>query len=471
MSKFKKQPSEINYTLGMKRYMLWVLSLSLLLEGIEATILIAVIPDVAANFGVAPIKVRFAAMAYLIAMGLGIPLGAWLAELYGQKRIYLSAVALFLFGCLLCGYAQNLSALIVARIIQAWGASMIMPVVRIIVFSTYEDVSKIMSYITVPVILGPLLGPTFGGVVATLFTWRMIFIYALPVCVILFVLGYLVIPNKPKKSVPNFDWAGCFFCMSMALLAVIGFSLMMVMQVWPLLLGLSIVFWLGMRWLYQHVKHHENPYVHPLFFEMRHLKYGFWSHVIFKIADGGSFLLIIFYFKLALGFSSITTGALIAVMAFAMLLGRYCNQSLLPHTIRIHTTVLLGYCLMLVILPIFNTSDEIGYIVLIMAMKGFCAAIVGMNGHQTVFAPVEKKMIKHLISFNSAALQWSLCMGIMLTALGLHMAQPIPGVFVVDVLTCHWVFLCLACLALLSVLPRFCIELKKPHSHVVEQSF
>jgi EmrB/QacA subfamily drug resistance transporter len=168
---------------GVRRYLPWLVAIALFMEQLDSTIVNTAVPAMAASLGVTPLSLKAVVASYICALAVSIPISGWMADRYGTRRVFASAVALFTVASVLCGLSVNLPMLVAARIAQGIGAAMMMPVGRLAVVRTFpkHELLKAMNFVIMPALIGPLLGPTIGGLIVHWMTWRDIFFVNVPV--------------------------------------------------------------------------------------------------------------------------------------------------------------------------------------------------------------------------------------------------------------------------------------------------
>jgi MFS family permease len=161
-----------------KRYLPWVVATALFMEQLDSTIVNTGIPAMAASLGVLPLSLKAVVTSYILSLAVCIPVSGWLAERFGSRRIFMLAVALFTLSSVLCGVAVNATMLIAARVPQGVAAAMMMPVGRMAIVRTFPkgELLRAMNFVIIPALLGPLLGPTVGGLIVHWLSWRDIFL-------------------------------------------------------------------------------------------------------------------------------------------------------------------------------------------------------------------------------------------------------------------------------------------------------
>ena len=201
-----------------------IIGCALLMELMNATVIATALPVIADAFGEDPIRLNLAITAYLLSLGIFIPLSGWLADIYGARRVFVLAILVFTAGSISCAFAVDLWSLIAARMFQGIGGAMMVPVGRLIILRAVEKSRLVdaMAYLTVPALLGPMLGPPLGGFVATYFSWRWIFLINVPIGAIGVVLALKYLPQVSREARAPLDKFG-FLCLGLGLgLGLVG---------------------------------------------------------------------------------------------------------------------------------------------------------------------------------------------------------------------------------------------------------
>lgn len=180
------------------------------MENLDATVISPAIPAMAASFGVAPVDLSVGISAYMLTLGVFIPVSGWMAERFGARRVFTAAIALFTLASLLCGMAQGLHGFIAARVLQGIGGAMMVPVGRLVVLrETPKDrLVQAIAVLTWPALVAPVLGPPLGGLLVAQGDWRWIFWLNLPLGLVAFLVALRIVPAQQAGSRRDFDWPG-----------------------------------------------------------------------------------------------------------------------------------------------------------------------------------------------------------------------------------------------------------------------
>jgi EmrB/QacA subfamily drug resistance transporter len=192
------------------RLMPLIVAVALLMETLDATVISTSLPAIARDLGTSPIHLKLALTSYMLALAIFIPASGWAADRFGARPIFRLAIAVFAAGSIACGAAQSLEGLVAARVLQGIGGSMMVPVGRLIVLRTTPraELVNALAWLTVPALIGPVLGPLLGGFITTWWDWRWIFWINIPIAALGMVLVTLFVPQVTAETARSFDLRG-----------------------------------------------------------------------------------------------------------------------------------------------------------------------------------------------------------------------------------------------------------------------
>src|SRR6202020_1352357 len=187
-----------------KRLLPWLIAVAFFMESLDTTILNTAVPTIAAALKVAPLSMKAVLSSYTLSLAVFIPISGWMADRFGTRRVFASAIGLFTLGSLLCGISTNIHVLVACRILQGCGGAMMVPVGRLTLVRTFakSELVRAMSFVAIPALIGPMLGPVAGGLIVGYFHWRVIFFLNIPIGIAGLCLVYLHLPDYRGKSNP-----------------------------------------------------------------------------------------------------------------------------------------------------------------------------------------------------------------------------------------------------------------------------
>jgi len=298
----------------------WVVAIAFFMQSLDGTILNTALPAMANDLNEDPLRMQGVIIAYMLTVALLIPASGWIADRFGTKKIFFGAILLFSFGSLLCALSHSLDMLIGARVIQGLGGALMLPVGRLVVLRAYprSELVRIMGFITIPGLLGPLIGPVMGGWMVQYLTWHWIFLINLPVGIVGCYAVWRFIPDLRGKERSRFDTLGfLLFGAAMLLITVamegLGELHLPHLRVMLLLFGgmaCLIAYWLRAGRI-------DQPLFSPLLFQTRTFAIGLFGNLFARLGSGALPFLVPLLLQVALGYSPSQAGMSMLPLAAA----------------------------------------------------------------------------------------------------------------------------------------------------------
>ncbi|MBQ56991.1 MULTISPECIES: multidrug transporter subunit MdtD [Pseudomonas] len=301
----------------------WIVAIAFFMQTLDGTILNTALPSMAADLQENPLRMQSVVIAYMLTVAVLIPASGWIADRFGTRRIFFGAILLFTLGSLLCALSPSLNMLVGARVIQGLGGALMMPVGRLVVLRAYPrtELVRIMSFITVPALLGPLIGPTLGGWLVEYTSWHWIFLINIPVGILGCWAAWKVMPDLRGAERTRFDLPGfCLFGAAMLLISIAleGLGEMHLPHVRVLMLLLGGIACLAVYWL--RAGHTENALFHPRLFNTRSFAVGILGNLFARLGSGALPFLTPLLLQVAMGYSPAQAGMSMIPLALAAML-------------------------------------------------------------------------------------------------------------------------------------------------------
>src|SRR6202167_4249873 len=193
-----------------KQLLPWLVAVAFFMESLDTTILNTAVPAIAEALKVAPLSMKAVLSSYTLSLAVFIPISGWMADRFGTRRVFSAAIGLFTFGSFLCGISNNIHVLVACRILQGCGGAMMMPVGRLTLVRTFakSELVRTMSFVAVPALIGPMLGPVAGGFIVGYFHWRLIFFVNIPIGLTGLLMVYLHLPDYREAKIAPLDIVG-----------------------------------------------------------------------------------------------------------------------------------------------------------------------------------------------------------------------------------------------------------------------
>jgi EmrB/QacA subfamily drug resistance transporter len=201
-----------------------VVACAMFMQNLDSTVIATALPTIAQSLGESPLTLNVAITCYLLSLAVFIPISGWTADRFGARQVFSLAIVVFTLGSIGCGMANSLGALVAARIVQGMGGALMVPVGRLVLLRTVEkpDLVRAMSYVSVPALIGPVIGPPLGGFIVTYWSWPWIFFINIPIGLLGIVLVNLLVGDLKDAGRRPFDLAG--FALTGVGLATLAFG-------------------------------------------------------------------------------------------------------------------------------------------------------------------------------------------------------------------------------------------------------
>src|SRR3954471_1569335 len=179
-----------------------VVACAMFMQNLDSTIIATALPAIGASLGENPLRLNVAITCYLLSLAVFIPISGWTADRFGARRVFSAAIVVFTLGSIACGMANSLPALVAARILQGMGGALMVPVGRLVLLRTVpkSDLVRAMSFVSVPALIGPVMGPPVGGLIVTYASWRWIFFINIPIGVLGIVLVNMLVSDLQETG-------------------------------------------------------------------------------------------------------------------------------------------------------------------------------------------------------------------------------------------------------------------------------
>lgn len=298
---------------SFERYLPLVTAVAMFMQSLDGTILNTSLPSIANDMNYSPLEMQSVIVSYTLTLALFIPLSGWMSDKFGTKKMFIFAVFLFTLGSLFCALSVDLLTLNLSRILQAIGGSMMVPIARLAILYQYprNQLLKIMNYITIPGLLGPVIGPSLGGFLSDNFSWHWIFLVNLPVGILGMILAWKIMPNY-KNAVGKFDILGLVY-FSLALVFITLAMELSSVGINHYSLILALVFFAGLLFVlyYKHFRKTEKPIINLNLFKISTLRIGLIGSLITRFGISGLPFLLPLMMQVGFGFSASKAGMML----------------------------------------------------------------------------------------------------------------------------------------------------------------
>ncbi|MBX8463092.1 multidrug transporter subunit MdtD [Enterobacter sp. RIT637] len=302
----------------------WIAAMAFFMQALDATILNTALPAIAQSLNRSPLAMQSAIISYTLTVAMLIPVSGWLADRFGTRKIFMLAVTLFTLGSLACALSTSLTELVIFRVLQGIGGAMMMPVARLALLRAYprSELLPVLNFVTMPGLVGPILGPVLGGVFVTWASWHWIFLINIPIGVagLFYARKYMPDFTTPRRS---FDMGGFFlFGLSLVLFSsgmeLFGEKIVATWLALSVILGGILLFLLYIR----HARRHPTPLISLGLFNTRTFSVGIAGNIASRLGTGCVPFLMPLMLQVGFGYPALIAGCMMAPTAMGSILAK-----------------------------------------------------------------------------------------------------------------------------------------------------
>ena len=409
-----------------------IIATALFMENTDSTVISTSLPMIAQSLGTDPIALKLALTSYLVSLAIFIPISGWMADKYGARTIFTTAIGVFMAGSLACAGANSLEWFVIARFVQGAGGAMMVPVGRLVLLRSVQrsEVVQALATLTIPALVGPIVGPPLGGFITTYFDWRWIFFINIPIGVLGIVLATIFVPNVREEDTPPLDFIGF-------VLSGFGFALLMLgfasggRHLIPAEISTGCVV-IGAICLVLYVFHaRRTPY--PVL-QLRLLKIPTFrisvvGGFLFRVGIGAIPFLLPLMLQVGFGLSPLASGSLTFIAAVGARFMKTMAKRILERTgfrrlLIVNAFIGAGF----VAANGFFTPETPHWLIMIVLLVGGCFRSLQFTSLNAIgYAEISNREMSYATSLSSALRQVSLSIGVAFGAFVLEAAASLDG--------------------------------------------
>jgi EmrB/QacA subfamily drug resistance transporter len=401
----------------VKRYLPWVVAIALFMEQLDSTVINTAVPTMAASLQVTPLSLKAAVSSYILSLAVCIPISGWMADRFGTRRVFSSAIALFTFSSVLSGLSLNVPMLVAARILQGISAAMMMPVGRLAIIRTFpkSELLRAMNFVIIPALIGPLLGPTIGGLIVHWLSWRVIFFINVPVGIAAQILIHRHMPDYRGDARRPLDVIGMVLFGSGT--ALLSWVLEIFGEHHLDYTSVAILFLLSLGLIAAYVWHAHQvafPLLKLALFRVRTFRVSVFGGFVTRLGLGGMPFLLPLLYQLGLGKPAWESGMLMMPTAAAAMGMKLIAPKVLRRfgykKVLIVNTVMIGLTISL--FAFVSTTTPIAVIVLIGLSQGFFNSLQFSSMNSMAYADISSADSSMASTIASSLQQMSMSFGL-----------------------------------------------------------
>jgi EmrB/QacA subfamily drug resistance transporter len=402
---------------SVKRWLPWLVAVAFFMESVDTTILNTAVPAIANALDVPPLSMKAVLSSYTLSLAVFIPVSGWMADRFGTRRVFSSAIGLFTLGSLLCGLSSNIHALVAFRILQGCGGAMMVPVGRLTLVRTFakSELIRAMSFVAIPSLIGPMLGPIAGGLIVGYFHWRAIFFVNLPIGMLGLYLVYRHLPDYREEDSHPLDTLGlilfgCGIGLLSYVLEVFGeHTLSGSAMLGLLLISAASLTGYGIR-----AARTEFPLLRLALFRIRTFRVSVSGSYFTRLGIGGIPFLFPLLYQVGLGFTPIQSGLLMMPQALAAMSLKLTMPSILRSLgyrgVLISNTIILG--LLIALFATIGVGTPVWLIVAQVFVFGFFTSLQYTSMNTLAYADVAEAETSSASTIASTMQQMSISFGV-----------------------------------------------------------
>ncbi|HEY0437539.1 MAG TPA: MFS transporter [Phenylobacterium sp.] len=402
-----------------------IIGSAMLMQTLNATSINNALPSMARAFHVEPLRLNLAITMYLLASAVFLPISGWMADRFGAKRIFMIAMVAYAGSSALCGLANNLPQLVFFRLAQGCAGAMMGPVGRLVLLRTTpkNELVGAMSVVTMPALLGPVVGPVLGGAIVTFVSWRWIFFLNLPIAFAGVFLVRAFVPNVKEQEVSPIDWRGILLTGFGLAGLIFGFENLGRNVMPPLAVaglfggGLAC---LALYWL--HARNNRHAIIDLSIFRIPTFQASVMGGAFFRLVPGATPFLLAMLLQVGFGMSAFAAG----LMTFISAVGALVMKTTAPPILRrfgFRTVLIVNgvICAATYMIYAFFRIDTPHWVIMAtLAIGGFFRSLQFTSLNGMAYADLEQGQMSRGTTTASMAQQFMQSVSIGLAATLLH---------------------------------------------------
>ncbi|RKP45192.1 MFS transporter [Trinickia fusca] len=409
-----------------------IVACAMFMESVDGNIIVTALPSMARDFGSDPVSLKVAITSYVIGLGVFIPICGWLADRFGARSVFRTAIVIFVAGSLMCAASHSLHMFTFARFLQGVGGAMMVPVGRIIIFRAVpkSEFVRAMNYLSLPAMLAPAVAPLLGGFITTYLHWRLIFFINVPVGVLGIYLTNRYIINTHEPHPGPLDWIGFMLSACGASLMLLGLSLIgselasnrtafEMCVTGALLLVLYVL----------HAQRAERPVLDLRLLRVPTFRASVLGGSMFRIGLGAVPFLLPLALQEGLGMSAFHSGAITCASAFGSMFMRSMTTNVLQR-FGFRTVLIYNAAFSAIAIAAYGTffpGTPVWLIWIVVLFGGFFPALQFTSLNSMIYAEIANADAGRATSLGSVVQQMSLGLGVTVGGIVLQIARALHG--------------------------------------------
>ncbi|KKB09151.1 MFS transporter [Devosia chinhatensis] len=380
----------------MSRTIPLILATAVFMENMDSTVIATSLAAIAGDIGTDPISLKLALTAYLVALAIFIPISSWMADRFGARRVFRIAMLVFMVGSIGCAFSGSLGEFVVARFVQGMGGAMMGPVARLVLvrMTPRHQLVDAMAWLTIPGLIGPIVGPPFGGFLTTYFSWHWIFIINIPIGILGIVLVGFALPNETRNQPRRIDGKGFVLAGLAFALFAFGCSVVSLPALPPIYGVIAATLGIGLGYIYtRYALATDYPLLDLRLLKVRNFRIAIVAGTFFRLGQGATPFLFPLMLQLAFGLSPFESGMVTFAGAVGALAAKFVANWIFAHwgfkyPLVISTAI---SSLGILAMGLYMPGTPIPLMLAILVFTGFWQSTFWTGSNAFTFADIEDK--------------------------------------------------------------------------------
>lgn len=416
----------------MTRTVPLILATAVFMENMDSTVIATSLAAIAADIGTDPISLKLALTAYLVALAIFIPISSWMADRFGARRVFRIAMLVFMIGSICCALSSSLAQFVGARFLQGMGGAMMGPVARLVLVraTPRHQLVDAMAWLTIPGLIGPIVGPPFGGFLTTYFSWHWIFIINVPIGLLGIVLVGFALPNEQRNQPRRIDGPGFVLAGLAFALFAFGCSVMSLPALPPIYGMVAASLGIGIGYFYmRHALATDYPLLDLRLLKVRNFRIAIVAGTFFRLGQGAVPFLFPLMLQLSFGLSPFESGMVTFAGAVGALAAKFVANWIFARWGFKYPLVMSSAisALGIVVMGFYSPGTPIPLMLAILVFTGFWQSTFWTGSNAFTFADIEDKDAGQANVISQVWGQLMFAMGVALGGGTLELAHRLRG--------------------------------------------
>jgi EmrB/QacA subfamily drug resistance transporter len=424
----------------------FIVGCALFMQMLDATVVATALPAMAISMGASVVRMNIAITSYLLAVAVFVPVSGWAADRYGSRKVFITAILLFMLSSIGCAAAQDIGQLVVFRVVQGLAGAMMVPVGRIILLRKVPktELLKAMSFLSLPALLGPVIGPPLGGFLVTYASWHWIFLINIPVGILGLALILHFIPADLPTAARRLDWVG-FILSGLSLATLVSGFEALGHQSIPLgqllaLIGTGLVS--GILYI-AHARRSEHPILDLSLLRTPSFAISTLGGNLCRFAIGATPFLLAILLQVGFGLSPFAAGMITFTSAVGAMAMKLVATPIIQHfgfkKVLVVNAVLAGSFVALC--GLFRADTPIWVMAVVLIVGGFFRSLQFTAVNTLTYADLSSEAMSRASSFAATAQQLGITLGVASAAVTLNLSMAWRGGSELAVVDVVWGFI------------------------------